>query len=206
MHGPDDRARVALVGQTALLLGGDALELYVDLGAGACLELLEVAATVAYHGRGRSASWCTTVRVGEGARLDYAGEPLVVSDGADVTRVVDVDLAAGAVARLRETVVFGRAGERGGRLDAQTVLRRAGAEFCREHLVTDATDRARPGILAGAKVLDSVLDLGTPAARAPAAGEPGTSRFRLLEPDCTLTRYLGTAAADSPLGRAGRRG
>ena len=39
---------------TALLLGGDAVELVVEVGPGAVLDLFDVAGTVAYHGRGRS--------------------------------------------------------------------------------------------------------------------------------------------------------
>ena len=155
LHGSTDRARVALVGQTALLLGGDQVGVEVEVGPGAVLELTDIAATVAYHGRGRSAHWQTTVRLGLGARLSYAGAPLVVSDGADVTRSLTVDLAEGASAWLRETVVLGRAGEVGGRLDTSTVLRRSGEEFCRERLILDPRTRGRPGMLAGVRVLDS---------------------------------------------------
>ena len=163
LHGSTDRARVALVGQTALLLGGDQVGVEVEVGPGAVLELTDIAATVAYHGRGRSAHWQTTVRLGLGARLSYAGAPLVVSDGADVTRSLTVDLAEGASAWLRETVVLGRAGEVGGRLDTSAVLRRSGEEFCRERLILDPRTRGRPGMLAGVRVLDSVLVLGTRA-------------------------------------------
>ncbi len=163
LHGSTDRARVALVGQTALLLGGDQVGVEVEVGPGAVLELTDIAATVAYHGRGRSAHWQTTVRLGLGARLSYAGAPLVVSDGADVTRSLTVDLAEGASAWLRETVVLGRAGEVGGRLDMSALLRRSGEEFCRERLILDPRTRGRPGMLVGVRVLDSVLVLGIAA-------------------------------------------
>ena len=186
LHGPDDRARVALVGQTALLLGGDAVELDIEVGPGARLELVEVAGTVAYHGRGLAASWHTRIRLAGGASLRYLGEPFVLSDGADVTRSLTVDLASDAVGVLRETLVFGRIGQAGGAVDAQTVLRRDGVEFCRERLVTDAGSRARPGVLSGARVLDSLLALGVPAPPV----EQG-QRFQLLDPGSTLTRFLG---------------
>ena len=39
LHGPADRVRVALVGQTALLLGGDRVGLDIEVGPGAVLEL-----------------------------------------------------------------------------------------------------------------------------------------------------------------------
>lgn len=221
LHGPDDRARVALVGQTALLLGGDRVELEVEVGPGATLELSDIAGTVAYHGRGRPAAWHTTIRLGLGARLAYAGEPLILSDGADVTRTLTVDLAEGAAARLRETLVFGRAGEVGGRLDASTLLRRDGEEFHRERLVLDPDLRRRPGILADVRVLDSVLELGAEArAKGPdheartgagrATLNPEDSRtarsartdvvtYTLLDPGSTLIRFLGAGLAESPV-------
>lgn len=205
LHGPLDRARVALVGQTALLLGGDEVGLDVEVGPGATLELSDIAGTVAYHGRGRAARWSVAIRLGLGARLRYAGEPLVVSDGADVVRTLDLDLAEGATARLRETLVFGRAGEQGGRLAATTVVRRQGAEISREQLLLDPGARARPGVLAGVRVVDSVLALGTPpeAALAAAGSPPGLVTYQLLEPGSTLSRYLGTSLAASPLASRG---
>src|SRR3954468_20604168 len=73
LHGPPDRARVALVGQTALLLGGDEVELEITIGEEATLELSEVAGTVAYDGRGRPATWVTTITLDRGAQLVWAG-------------------------------------------------------------------------------------------------------------------------------------
>ena len=215
LHGPADRARVALVGQTALLLGGDRVGLDIEVGPGALLELSDIAGTVAYHGRGSAASWHTSIRLGLGARLSYAGEPLILSDGSDVTRTLTIDLAEGAAARLRETLVFGRAGEVGGRVDASTVLRREGAEFCRERLVLDPAARARPGVLSGVRVVDSVLSLGdprgawagdrtgssvaSPAGRRTRSGPSDLVTYQLLEPGSSLSRYLGVDLADSPL-------
>jgi len=215
LHGPADRARVALVGQTALLLGGDRVGLDIEVGPGALLELSDIAGTVAYHGRGSAASWHTSIRLGLGARVSYAGEPLILSDGSDVTRTLTVDLAEGAAARLRETLVFGRAGEVGGRVDASTVLRREGAEFCRERMVLDPDARARPGVLSGVRVVDSVLVLdarpverrqggtGPPVApttaRTSLAATSDVVTYQLLEPGSSLSRYLGVDLAHSPL-------
>lgn len=186
LHGPADRARVALIGQTALLLGGDDIGLDIEVGPGAHLDLSEVAATVAYHGRGRSASYRVRIRVGEGSTLRYAAEPFVLADGAEVTRILDIDVAERAAAVLRETVVFGRSGEDGGWLDNRTMLRRAGVDVAREWLVGDASARRLPGVVSGAKVLDTVLVLGA-AVQPPVPGQ----RFALPDPDCTVIRALG---------------
>lgn len=197
VHGPADRARVALVGQTALLLGGDEVALEVEVGPGAWLELSDIAGTVAYHGRGQAATWRTSIRLGLGAQLSYAGEPLVISDGADVTRTLTLDLAEGAAACLRETTVFGRSGEIGGRLDSTTTLRRERTEICIERLLLDAAARARPGMLAGVRVVDSLLALGTTAPAV--AGRRDVVTYALLDEVSTITRFLGTSLADSPL-------
>src|SRR5918992_4742084 len=72
-----DHARIGLVATTALLLGGDEVELEVRVGEDASLELFDVAGTVAYHGRGQTASWRVTLVLEQGARLKYCGAPFV---------------------------------------------------------------------------------------------------------------------------------
>ena len=61
----------------------------------------------------------------------------------------------------------------------------------------DPRDRYGPGLLGGHRVVDSLLVLG---ADPPDVGR-GAVRFELVEPDCTLTRYLGSELAESPLAR-----
>ncbi|HET9648616.1 MAG TPA: urease accessory protein UreD [Microlunatus sp.] len=204
LHGPGDRARIALVGQTALLLGGDRVELDIRVGPGARLELTEVAGTVAYDGRGHAASWCTRIRLATGAELVWAGEPFVISDGADVTRETRIEAAGGATAALRETLVLGRSGEAGGRLRSRTAVFRDERPVLLEDLLLDPVDRRGPGLLGSARVLDSLLELGLDHPGDPddrPAAPSGTARFRLAEPGARLTRYLGAEAAASPLAR-----
>ena len=52
--------RIGLLATSALLLGGDRVQIEVEVGPGASLELFDVAGTVAYHGRGQPAAWHTT--------------------------------------------------------------------------------------------------------------------------------------------------
>jgi urease accessory protein len=190
-HGP----RVGLVATTALLLGGDEVELAVELGPDAQLDLFDVAGTVAYHGRGRPAGWRTTVTLAEGASLTYAGQPFVVSDGADVTRTLRLDVAGSARLRLRETLVLGRTGQVGGRVRSRTDLRVGGQEVWREDTDLDpAGIRDLPGLLGGRRVVDTVLSVGRPA-----CSISGAVAYALAGGAGTVTRYLGTDLAQSPL-------
>lgn len=184
--------RVALLASTALLLGGDRVEVVVEVGPGACLELFDVAATVAYHGRGQSAAWTLSVAVGPDARLDYAAEPLIVADGADVARSTTIDVASSGSLRLRETLVLGRAGESGGDVSSTTRLAHSGRSVWREdQRLTIANGRSQPGLLGAHRVVDSVLTVGTTPAE-------GGTRFLLPYGAGALGRYLGADLAGSP--------
>lgn len=194
LHGPDDRCRLGLLATTGLLLGGDEVEIEIVLGPGARLELSDVAGTVAYHGRGRAASWHTRIEVAPGARLVYRGEPFVVADGAEVDRGLELDLAAGACAAVRETLVLGRSGERGGQVTARTAIRRCGRDLLVEELELGPDTYGLPGLLGDSRVVDVVIRLAEPAPPAPPA-----ETFALLDGDTTITRYLGTSLAASPI-------
>jgi urease accessory protein len=195
-----DRCRIGLLATTALLLGGDVVELEVRVGPGARLDLFDVAGTVAYHGRGEPSAWHVRVELAEDAVLTYAGEPFVVGDGADVTRTLDVDLGPDAAATVRDTVVLGRSGQRGGRLRSLTAVRSQGRPVLLEDQQLDPDGlRNAPGMLGVHRVLDTVLWLGT------AQPEPTTATtYALVGGAGTLSRWLGTSLADSPLHRIGR--
>lgn len=199
VHSRPDRCRIALVATTALLLGGDSAELCVEVGPGATVELFDVAGTVAFDGRGRPAFWRVKVTLAEGASLRLSGEPFVVADGAAVTRSFELDLAGTATALMRETVVLGRSGERGGYLRNQTSIRVDGGLVCVEDQDFDPETRTLPGLLADLRVLDTItcLGRGTPGAQ-PGLG---TTRFLLFGDAGTVTRYLGQDVASSPLHR-----
>jgi urease accessory protein len=191
-----EHCRVGLLASTALLLGGDEVELEVEVGAGATLDLFDVAATVAYSGRGQAAAWRTRIRVAENATLRYASEPLIVCDGAEVTRSTSVEMDPGGELELRETVVLGRSGEVGGPLRSRMHLRVAGEDVWVEDQVLDAADgRSLPGMLGEHRVLDTVLNVGP----VPAGATPGAVRFTLPYGRGSVSRYLGSSLAASPL-------
>ncbi|MEU2200753.1 urease accessory protein UreD [Isoptericola sp. NPDC019482] len=216
-------AEVALVATGAVLLGGDHVMVQVRVADRCALTLTDVGGTVAYDGEGVPCRWDVEVRLGAGARLDWEGLPFVVSTGADVTRSTDAVLGPGARLRLRETVVLGRDGERGGRVVLRSRAHDDDGPLLVEEVVA-AGDRPVPGVLGGARVVDTVTDLrgaaddpdGIPDpdadgsdtdSRGPAGpgpdgpGPDGSVTLR-LERGGTLTRWLGPAAHLSPLHRS----
>lgn len=181
-------ARVALVATSALLLAGDHPVIELSVGAGCWLEVVDTAGTVAFDGRGGRASWTVRIRVAEGGALLWNCEPFVVARGADVRRSTTVDLAAGAVVLLRETVVLGRSGETGGALAVTTRVDHAGRPLLAEDLdLTDPEHRSRPGVLGRHTVLDTVSLLGMRGS-SPA---PGPARCFALSGPGSVSRYLG---------------
>lgn len=181
-------ARIALVSTTALLLGGDDVAITVDVGVGCRLQIVDTAGTVAYNAQGAASSWTVTVQVADGGLLLWKGEPFVVSDGADVTRSTTVDLAGTGIACLRESLVLGRTGERGGSLLARTRVSHGGRALLAEDLdLRCAGSRERPGILGTHRVVDTASLLGR---RLPAVPEAAARLFPLAG-DGALLRYLG---------------
>ncbi|MEP6561232.1 MAG: urease accessory protein UreD [Nakamurella sp.] len=193
----DSGARIGLVAQTALLLGGDHIEIDIDVGPNAWLELIETAGTVVYDAGGVPSSWTVRIRVAEGGTLIWAGEPFVVARGANVRRGTVVDLGAGAVAFLRETLVLGRTGETGGAVSSRMQVTREGRLLLLEDLdLTDHQVRGLPGVVGAARVLDTIALLGRRAPTVPAL--PAGSRFD-LDGEGTLARSLTNGFAGSAL-------
>ena len=89
--------------------------------------------------------------------------------------------------------MLGRAGERGGALETSTALRSDGQDLWREeqHLLADA-DRTRPGLLGDHRVIDTVVSLGRPF-------PPVATQFQLAYGSGTVTRFLGSEVAASPV-------
>lgn len=186
----DRGVTIALVATGALLLGGDHVRVEVRVGDGVAVELVETSGTVAYHGRGLASSWTADVHVGRGASLVWDALPFVVSDGADVTRTTSLHVHDEGAALLRETLVLGRDGQRGGLLRSATRAVVSGRDLLVEEL--DLTGgHAVPGVLGDARVVDSVLLAG---ARPPAADEPRGVVVLDLHGPGALARAVGTAA------------
>ncbi len=193
-------ARVALVATTALLLGGDHVDVEVDVGPGAWLEIIETAGTVAHDAGGRPSTWTVRGQVGPAGLLVWHGEPLVVANGANTLRRSTFDLDEQAGLCVRETVVLGRTGETGGALRVRSSFTGRGMPLLLEDLDL-RQDRIRrlPGIIGPASVIDTVTTLGSGAPEQPAL--PTGTRFDLDASAGTVGRVLRTGLAGSPAGQ-----
>ena len=149
-----------LVGGAAGPLGGDVLELQIEVREGATLRLRTAAAAVALPGHdGRESMLSVTLTVAAGARLEYLPEPTVAAAGARHRTEIRADLAAGAALVLRDEVVLGRYGERGGSCRTRLRVDLAGAPLLRHDLDVSGTDEVSlgPAVLAGCRTAGSLL-------------------------------------------------
>jgi urease accessory protein len=97
-----------LLNPTGGVLGGDRLETRVDLGAGSQVCLSTPSATRVYRSAGPPSRQSVTVRVGDGARLEYMPDHVIPSPGARFIQSIDLDLAPGASAVLCDAWSVGR--------------------------------------------------------------------------------------------------
>jgi urease accessory protein len=151
--------RITLLRSQAGPLAGDhdRVEIVVESGT---LEIEPIAATIALPGRERTVLELD-VTVGDGARLVLEDAPLVVAEGADVTRVTTLRLGAGATAIVRDLVVLGRAGEGRGRLES--VLRVDGPDGVILHdalRIEPGEDDAWVALAPGHRAVGMVATLG----------------------------------------------
>ena len=114
-------ARVVLVQTIAGPLAGDRATIDVEVGPGAALELVGNAATLAFPSPASDelslapARHDARMRLGEGARVAWLPQPVILAAGCIFEATVELELAAGAAAVTRELVVLGRHGEEPGR-------------------------------------------------------------------------------------------
>ncbi|WP_067659502.1 urease accessory protein UreD [Nocardia harenae] len=179
--GPDT---VHLIGTAATPLGGDHLELSVEVLPGARLLLRSVAAMIALPARGTpdsSAHWRLTV--GAGAELDLDTEPTIVAGGARHRVVTELRLAPDAVVRVRERVRIGRAGEDHGHWTGGLIADIEGAESI--------------------PLLRHRLELGSGSGADDALSAPRTLESVLRYPDDRPAETIGLTAARLPLAAGG---
>lgn len=163
---------VYLVSAAGGPVGGDRLDLRIEIGPGATLRLCTVAASVALPGSDRAESWLTVrASVASGGVLEYLPEPMVVADGARHTTDIEALLASGAGLVLRDEIVLGRHGERGGACRTRLRADYDGRPLLRHEVMADGADEVSlgPAMLDGHRAYGTVLRAGTRAN----AGRPG---------------------------------
>ncbi|WP_353107967.1 urease accessory protein UreD [Gordonia sp. (in: high G+C Gram-positive bacteria)] len=195
LHRTENSARVALVAGGAMILGGDTISLDIHVGAGCLLELSEVGGTVVYNADGVESWWTTRIVLDDGARLVWRGLETVISDGADLHRRTDITMAESARAVIREVTVFGRSGERGGRLLLESAVTSGDTPLLVESLDVRG-DRPQPGVLGRHRVMESILLAGIRDSRSP---DVDASDVMDLAGPGALARHLGEHLHESPL-------
>jgi urease accessory protein len=185
------RDAVYLVGAAGGPVGGDQLDLRIEVRAGAALRLRTVAASVALPGPDGGESVLTvTASVAKGGLLEHLPEPMIVADGARHTTDIRVDLAAGAALVLRDETVLGRHGERGGACRTRLRVDYGGRPLLRHDVATDGADEVGlgPAVLAGHRAYGTLLSAGEFAAGSRASGQAATPPAR---PDVAVMPLAG---------------
>jgi urease accessory protein len=184
------------VGAAAGPLGGDDLELEIDVGPGAALVLRSAAASLLLPGpHGDRSRLRIRARVASGGRLDYGPQPAVAAAGCDHHAAAAVELQPGAALRWREAIVLGRHGEPAGQCVSRLDVTVAAAALYRGELAVGRPDTDRSSaVLGGAGAVGSVLLVD--AARAqplPEAGE-GLAVLPLDGPGTAISAVAPDAA------------
>lgn len=201
---------VYLVSAAGGPVGGDVLDLRIEVRTGAALRLRTVAASVALPGvDGAESVLAVHASVASGGVLEYLPEPMVVADRSRHTTDIQVDLASGASLVLRDEVILGRHGESGGACRTRLCCDYDGRPLLRHDVVVDGADEVSlgPAVLAGHRAYGTVLragestgDPGASDAHATASpirrGAPGTSRAR---PDVAVMPLAGPGVLVSAL-------
>ncbi|GAA1835227.1 urease accessory protein UreD [Agromyces salentinus] len=185
-------AHVALTAAGMLLLGGDRVEVEVDVGPDCTLELEDVGGMVAYRALGSTSQLTLAARVGSGGTLLWRALPLVVAEGALVDRRTRIDLDRGGRAVIRETVVLGRQGEAGGSLTSHLSIADPDGPVLTEDLDLDGSS-PEPGVLGSERVLDAVIAIGF-------RPDPEPGSLELDQPGA-VARHVGRHTHESSLDR-----
>jgi len=185
-------ARVTVVGAMSAPLGGDRLAMDVRVRQGARLGVGSAAATIALPGAGPGAAparYDITLKVEEGAGLDWLPEQLVSAHGSELHMTTVAELAPTARLMLREEQILGRHGESTGTLLSRLTVRRAGRPLLDQQMAYGPGASGGwdgPAVLGGHRAVGQLLVVD------PAFDGKGPET-RLLGPTAVLTRLAGPA-------------
>ena len=182
--------QAVLINTAGGLTGGDRMSWEVTAGPNCHGVVTTQACEKVYRTAGGTAEVVTTLRVAEGARLDWLPQETILFDRAQLSRTITADLAADARLLVVEAVIFGRhaMGERMNRgvFRDRWRIRREGKLVHAEDMRLEgaiADTLARPAVLAGHRTMASVVYCGDDAemhlgkARAAIGEAGGASAF-----------------------------
>jgi urease accessory protein len=178
-EGRDDVARVCVVAGAAGPIGGDRLELSVDVGSGSMLVLRDVSATLLLPGpRDEESRLSVDIHVGAGAALVWLPEPVIAARGCRHAGDVRIDLAEGARLIMRDELLLGRHGEQPGNVRQHVRVRVEGRPLLNQQLAIGPDHPAShgPAVTGGHRAIGSLLIVDpawsdSPPAPTPLAGD-----------------------------------
>lgn len=158
VRGDRHAARVSLTAGSAGPIGGDELELTVQVGAGSTLVLSEISHTLLLPSHDRAVSTTTTqVTVGPGATLVWLPEPIIAAHHCDHLGITHIDLAAGARLLVREELLLGRHNEPSGQLRQSMRVTREGQPVYHQDLQLGGEISRTPAVSGQYRAVGSVL-------------------------------------------------
>ena len=194
------QGQLHLAASAAGPLGGDEVDLDVEVGPGAVLEVRTVAATVVLPGPhpGRPSVLRQHVSVGPGAEVWWLPQPTVAAAGSDHRTLSRLDLAATSQLVWREELVLGRHGEEGGSVLQRLEIDRDGRPLLRtEHAVGPRwAGSLGPAGTAGHRAVGLLVVVGPAAARLrpPTAGDAARAALSDLGGGAVVLSVVGGGA------------
>jgi urease accessory protein len=142
--------------------------------------------------------------VAPGGMLEYLPEPMVVADGARHATDIRVDLAVGAALVLRDEIILGRHGERGGACRTRLRADYDGRPLLRHDVAVDGTDGVGlgPAVLAGHRAYGTVLRAGEAGALGATQARPDAAVMPLAGPGVLVSALAADRCCASRSSRA----
>lgn len=203
---PVDRAGepplLTVVNSSGGILGGDVLDLHLDLGAGAAVSVRQQSATRVYQTTREPSRSHNRFTLGRDAFVDYFPDEIIPYAGSAFEQTTEIELAEGAVMLFGEIVTAGRLARDEcfafARLTIDLQCRSGGQVVLRER--ADLDPRQQP--LAGRAILGDALLWGGFYLLTSAPADP-TLTDELDAILCDITDARGGATA-APAGIVGR--
>ncbi len=191
----EDVLRVALTAGSGGPVGGDQLDLMVDVGARSSVVLTEISPTLLLPGPYRECSRTGVhIRVATGGTLIWLPEPMIAAHRCDHLNEVEVNLEEGARFFMREEILLGRHGEPSGQVRQRVSVRLAGRPLYRHDLQVGTADSSTPTVLGDHRAVGSTLIVDPSWVEQPPQGH-------WIGPDAAVMKLAGPAALITALGR-----